>query len=196
MDLQTIHEHDICTDSRIIWLNNKNNPSESDINHQVSIRFIKNLSILSSLSSEDPITIILHSCGGCSFESVAIFEAMRINPCPKIMMSYVDVASAATMIIQGADVRVITEKAGMLLHRGSIAIEDNAKNVSATMKWIDENFEIYLNIYANRMKKAKKFKGKSLREIKKYLTEAIDSNTELYLTSKEAKNWGLIDKIL
>ncbi len=139
-------------------------------------------------STTGPITVKLMSGGGDVSIARALYDSFR--GCKNIVriQAYGEVASAATIILQAADERVMGESSILMIHVGNENIPDeHPRNVDrlyhqhrAEEKWMED-------IYLKRIKEKKK------RFTREQLRDKLVWDT--YLTAKEALDLGLIDKI-
>lgn len=148
--------------------------------------FICNVHALDSITGE--ITIKLSSEGGCLTTARAIFDI--IKGCKNLVriIVYGEAASAATIILQAADIRIMTENSKLMIHVGTEGVaRDHPRNVDAIYnenrvdeKWIEDK-------YLERIKEKKpRFTRQQLKDM------LIWDRT---LKPKEALELGLIDSI-
>ena len=160
---------------------------DEDINTSMSLHFVKCMTLLESISSKEPICVIVNSCGGDVYASLSIYDRIKESPCDVCVRSYGAVMSGASVIIQAADLRQMTPNTYMMVHNGNITLDmdiDKAKNWFDAYAGMGEN--IY-DIYYNSMKRKNK---KITRE------EVIDMcRKETILNARQALEIGLIDQI-
>ena len=147
---------------------------------------IKGLHLLDSYTG--PINIKMYSNGGDLTVARALYDALRGCKNYVRVIVYGEAASAATIILQAADSRVMTPSSKLMVHVGAESIpEDHPRNVDQLYeqhrideKWIED-------VYLKRIKeKKKRFTRHQLKSM---------LNFDKYLSPKEALESGLIDEI-
>jgi len=147
---------------------------------------IKGLHLLDSYAG--PINIKLMSEGGDLVVARALFDALQGCKNYVRIIVYGEACSAATIILQAADSRVMSHNSKLMIHVGAESIgEDHPRNVDQLYiqhrddeKWIED---IYL----------KKIKEKKKRFTRQQLKNLIV--WDKYLSPKESLDLGLIDSI-
>jgi ATP-dependent Clp protease protease subunit len=147
---------------------------------------VKGIHILDSYSG--PINIKLMSEGGDLTVARALFDIIQGCKNYVRVIVYGEAASAATIILQAADSRVMTHSSKLMLHVGAESIpEDHPRNVDQLYvqhrideKWIEDT-------YLKRIKEKKK--RFTRQQLKNLLT------WDKYLTPKESFDLGIIDEI-
>jgi ATP-dependent Clp protease protease subunit len=85
---------------------------------------IKAIHILQSLSPEKPVDIVLNSFGGCWYNGMAIYDAIRACACQVTVTVIGCAMSMGSVVMQAADHRVIHPNATMMIHDGYNSIGD------------------------------------------------------------------------
>lgn len=141
---------------------------------------------LDSMTGE--ITIKIMSPGGDTDIARAIYDAIAGSKNYVRIQAYGEVASAATIIMQAADHRVMSPNSKMMIHVGSEGLPtDHPRNVDVLYnehrkdeKWIEDS-------YLSRIKEKKpRYTRQKLRTLLTW---------DKYLSPKEALEMGLIDEI-
>jgi ATP-dependent protease ClpP protease subunit len=183
-------DYGIHTPTRTLYIGSESydpEAGESGVDGLLAERHIKNLLILDSVS-QDPITIILNNPGGDVYHGMAIYDAIRACKSHVTVRGTGYVMSMASLIIQAADERQMTENAIMMLHHGY----DNhpSNHVKTIRSWADfgKRYDARLNkIYLAKIReKYPEFKYKKLDQM-------LDFDTQLF--PEDALQLGLIDKI-
>lgn len=147
---------------------------------------LKGIHALDSVNGE--ITIKLKSDGGEVEVARAIYDLIAGAKNVVRIQCYGNVESAATLILQAADVRCMSENAKLMLHTGEEGISSNhPKNVERQYIENREEEKWMENVYLSRIKEKKK------RFTRQKLKEMLDWDT--YISPKEALELGLIDQI-
>jgi len=157
-----------------------------EVDEDMFSEFMKNLHALDSTSG--PINVKLMSEGGSVTDARAIYDA--IKSCKNLIrgICYGEVASAATVILQAFDTRVMTPSSKLMLHVGQeSAPMEHPKNVEALLSNHRDDQAWMENIYLESLKnKDKKFTRKKLQSMILF---------DKYLSAKESLELGLIDEI-
>lgn len=160
---------------------------ENGIDWKVAERTIKNLHILSKMSRAT-INIVCHSFGGDVYAALAIYDMMQSIPNKIVMTAYGTCMSAATIVMQGADVRCLSRNSRFMIHDGFVSF--NGKNDDYE-KYAGENnilkntmHSIY---YEHAMKAGSSITLEEIRD---------NSKTDWYMSAEEALENGFIDKVV
>ena len=139
-------------------------------------------------SGEKPITIILNNPGGEDYHMLAIYDAIAKCKSHVTIIVYGQAFSAASLILQAADERILAPHPRVMIHLGSAGYYDHPKIVKA---WAIETEKVTKDmeiIYLDRIReKHPLFK---LRQLQKLL------DFDTILSAQEAVDLGLADKIL
>lgn len=187
-DVLSIHswfETGLSLESRTIVLESQSIDDEIDI--AMSVHFIKCMTILESISNKDTITIILNSPGGDIHSSFAIYDRIIESPCPIIIRGYGSIMSGASIIIQAADIRQMSPSSYMMIHTGTVTLDNDMAKAKQWVKAYDDMSTMMYDIYFNACKKKNK-------KITKDLIASMCKD-ETILNSKQTLELGLIDSI-
>jgi ATP-dependent Clp protease protease subunit len=161
--------------------------SESGVEATMAERQIKNLHILDT-TSEDPITIIMNNIGGDVNHGLAIYDAIRACRSHVTIKVYGHAMSMGSIILQAADVRIMSEMSSQMIHYGSLGVSNHTKT---TYKIVDEFKRIdkwMEKMYLENIKeKNPHFKLARLQRM-------LDHDS--FLTAEQSVELGLADKIL
>ncbi|MFF5988146.1 head maturation protease, ClpP-related [Prauserella flavalba] len=131
----------------------------------------------------DRIRVEINSPGGDVFDAVAIYNALRVHPAH--VTTRVDglAASAASLIVQAGDHRVMLSSAQMMIHNAwGIAI-GNADEHREMATLLDQQDDVIAGIYANRS-------GGDRQEFRTLMA------AETWLTDAETVERGLADEVI
>ncbi len=179
-EVSRLHDNDIYIPDRKITLFDA-------ISEYSALTTIKNLLVLDG-KSDQGITMLLNSMGGCVFNGFAIYGAIERCESHVSICGMGSVMSMATVVMQAADERVLDKHAVFMVHYGSAAIFDNSQTV---IKWaaheetMNQKME---DIYLEKIReKHPKFTRAKLRQM--LLVDTI-------LSADEAVKLGLADKVV
>lgn len=197
-----IHEFGVILDTREIFLcdNVSIDYDNAEIDHIVLSSFIKNLQIL-NIMGRSPILVHMMSVGGSIDCGMGLFDAIK-NSCddPKLsditVLAYSQASSMSLFVPQAATWRVIMPSAFALLHYGTTSTEGNISSIISDVRWVEKQRDFMLDIYIDRCKEGKFWKGMEEKEIKEWFKKTIGEKQEVYFTAREAVEKGFMDAVL
>ncbi len=159
----------------------------SAINQKIAEKTIKSLFLMEGLDNTKPITMIINSPGGDVFSGFAIFDIMRAIKSPVITLVAGFAASMGSIIMLGSKKgkRYATKNSKILIHQPLIGgfFEGRATEIEIQAKEIQETKDRIINLYVEET-------GKLREDIAK------DVEMDYWMTAEQAKEYGLIDKII
>lgn len=140
------------------------------------------------LEAEDPkkeIKLYIHSPGGSVSAAMAIYDTMNhIKPDVSTICIGLAASAAAVLLSSGTKgKRYALPNAEVMIHQVMGGAEGQASDIAISAKHI-------LRIKENLNKILSKNTGKSIEQVEK------DSDRDYYMTSEEAKKYGLVDEVL
>lgn len=180
-DIDHLHINGIYLPTRTITL-------MDDVDQYTAAEVINNLHVLTS-KNKNPIQIQLMSFGGCENSMFSIYDAIDTCGAHTTITAYGYAMSAATVIMQAGDERIISPNSRFMIHYGSGATDwlhsRDFEELGRESMRVNEMME---DIYLTRIKeKHPRFTRKKLQELMKY---------DKYMSAKETIDLGLADKIL
>jgi len=135
-------------------------------------------------SSNEPITIKIHSVGGDVYEALAIVGRITSSPCVIYTIGYGAIMSAATLILACGDQRFMSKYATFMHHESSYSTGfDRHSTIKGMVNQQEKDEEAWAKYMAEFTKKnAKYWKTKGL--------------TDFYLTPEQCISHGIIDSII
>lgn len=166
---------------------NKNLYLFGPINRKNSNDFVRNL-----LSKDAPRKIILSSEGGSVSEAIKICEALRFLPGIDVRVQG-EACSAATLILASATGnREMTRHSYLMYHLPSFCSEDDSRKTSLTHRRLLDELSFTEELLKPILLKRNLTNKKALSFYQKFTS----NDKDFYLSSKEALDLGLIDKII
>ena len=154
-----------------------------EITDEVSASVIAQLLFLSSQDKEKDIYLNINSPGGSVSAGLAIYDTMKFisNNCVTIGMGLC--ASMGAFLLASGDMRYALKYTKIMIHQPLGGARGQASDIK---------------IVAEEIIKTKKLLNKILSDITKKDLSIIEKDTDrdFYMDSLEAKEYGLIDKIL
>ena len=155
------------------------------ISSELSLKILPRLLLLESEDPEAPVKVLINSPGGAVDDGFAIYDMMRFIRCPVTSICIGLAASAATIVLLGADKgrRFALPNTRVLLHQPSQALRGVASDIEISA---NEILRIRRRINALLMAET----GQTAEQIEK------DLNRDYWLGAEEAVKYGLIDKVV
>lgn len=180
------YDYDLHVESRTLFIGDRiaGEESEGEIDADVSQRAIKGLHLLTASATDKPISIYLNSFGGCWFNGMAIYDAIKACPCHVSITVVGSAMSMGSIILQAADTRLIYPNATIMVHDG---YETRVGDIPQTfVNWADFSKKmrnVMYHIYSERSGRKPSFWRQKCR-------------ADLILSAKESKELGLVDGII
>ena len=155
------------------------------ITDDLSQKILAQLLVLDAQDAEKPIRVYVNSPGGSVDAGYAIYDAMRFVRAPVHAICAGLAASAATVILLGADKghRYSLPNTRFLLHQPSTGMQGQASDISIGAQQI-------LNLRARINKLLSEETGQPIERIK------TDTHRDYWMTAEESVEYGLIDSII
>lgn len=155
------------------------------INDMVANSIIAQMLFLASQDSKKEIQLYINSPGGSVTDGLAIYDTMQYVKAPVSTVCVGAAASMSAVLLAGGEKgkRFALPNSQILLHQVMGGVSGQATEIEITAKQILKIKQRLNNILA-------KHTGQSLNKIEK------DTDRDFYLDSKEAKEYGIIDKVI
>jgi ATP-dependent Clp protease protease subunit len=157
------------------------------VDDQSSKDIINRLWMLGDEDPEKPILFVINSPGGSVDHGMAIWDAVKMVPCPVYTLVTGIAASMGSILSLSAPKgkRFATKNARVMIHQPLIGgvIQGQATDLEIHAKEIIKTRKLLVEIYVEAT-------GKEHKVIDK----ALDRDT--WMTAQEAKEYGLIDQII
>jgi len=178
--IDRLFDYDVHVETRTIYIGDS---TEGELDYLTAKNTIKALHILQSFSIDRPINVILNTFGGCWYNGMAIYDAVRGCPCHVVVTAIGAAMSMGSIILQAADERVIYPNATLMIHDGYETRVDDAPNTF--QNWAEHSKVCQARMYAIYSERSGKQPGFWKRKC------ASDS----ILTAEKAVEIGLADRI-
>lgn len=194
-----IHDHHINHLTREIYLHGyiEADSEEPGVDYRMATSFIKNLHILDLQNSQN-ILIHMHTIGGNWSDGMAIYNAIQFSKSPVTVIGYAQASSMSGIVFQAADKRVLMPDCDMMIHHGSIALDDNTMAVKSAVDQNEKACTRMLHIFAEKAVHGKYFQDRkfSLKRTMTFIDQKIRQVSDWYLAPDEAVYYGFADGIL
>jgi ATP-dependent protease ClpP protease subunit len=197
--LHNIHDYNIDIDNREIYLHSYFNEEEdeSGVDYRSAIVFEKNLRYLNLLSL-DPILIHMHLPGGDWQDCLGIYDAIKSSKSKTIIVASAKVESSSTVLLQAADLRILTPNTNFLVHYGSISVDNEHKAALSMVQWSEKESEKMIDIFTEKCIYSMISKEKNWKKMmaRKHIVSQLATKRDWILTAEEAVRYGFADGIL
>ena len=197
--LHDIHNYNIDTDNREIYLHAPlDNVEESNIDFRCAVVFEKNIRYLNLLSL-DPIFIHMHLPGGEWEDCMGMYDAIRNSKSKTIILAYGRAESCSSVLLQSADLRILTPNTNVLIHYGSFTLDgEHSKAAASSIKWNEQECDKMVDIFTDRCIQSSMAKTKNWKRMmaKKHIVSQLANKCDWILTAEEAVNYNFADGIL
>lgn len=197
--LCTIHDYNIDIENREIYLHSylSDEADESGVDYRSAIVFEKNLRYLNSIALE-PILVHMHLPGGDWQDCLGIYDAIKASKSKIIIVATAKVESSSSVLLQAADLRILTPNTNFLIHYGSLSIDNEHKAALSTVQWSEKESEKMIDIFTEKCMNSSICKEKNWKRMmaRKHIVSQLATKRDWILTSDEAVRYGFVDGIL
>lgn len=177
------HEH-------LFDLRRRHLPLIGDVNEDMLLKTLAALEYFESKSTTRPIRISLSTFGGVAYVALAIYDRLRLSPCPIYIEAMGPCMSSGSIILQAAKKRILYPNTRFMMHYGSTAVEEKSTDAIAQISFEKEVDHVVMeDIYLERIHKKLGKKGFSRAQLKKLLS------VDTYMTANKVLEMGLADEI-
>lgn len=197
--LSTIHDYNIDVERREIYLHSyiSDENDEPGVDYRSAIIFEKNLRYLNTLSL-DPILIHMHLPGGDWQDCLGIYDAIKASKSKIIIVASAKVESSSSVLLQAADLRILTVNTNFLIHYGSISVDNEHKAALSMVQWSEKESEKMIEIFTEKCINSSIYKEKNWKRMiaRKHIVGQLATKRDWILTAEEAVRYGFADGIL
>jgi len=194
-----IHNYNLDIENREIYLHSylDGGQEECGVDYRSAVIFQKNLRILNTISL-DPILVHMHMPGGDWQDCLGIYDNIRNSKSKVVIVAYAKVESSSTVLLQGADLRILSANTNFLIHYGSISLDNEHKAALSTVQWSEKESEKMIDIFAEKCINSNIFKEKNWKKmmVKKHIINQLATKRDWILTAEEAVHYGFADGVL
>lgn len=198
--LHDIHDYNIDIENREIYLHSvfsEDDNNEPGVDYRSAITFEKNLRYLNTISL-DPILVHMHLPGGDWQDCLGIYDNIRNSKSRVCIVAYAKVESSSTVLLQAADLRILSANTNFLIHYGSISVDNEHKAALSTVQWSERESEKMIDIFTEKCIKSKLAREKNWKRmiVKKHIVNQLATKRDWILTADQAVEYGFADGIL
>lgn len=198
IELFNIHNYNMSIKHRELYLHSYvDSEEESGVDYRSAIIIEKNIRYLNSISIE-PILVHMHLPGGVWGDCMGIYDTIRLSKSKIIIVAYGSVESASSVILQAADLRILMPNTNVLIHYGSISVDNEHKAALSWVQWSEKESEKMIDIFTDKYISSDLAKSKNLKRMiaKKHIKSQLANKCDWILTSQEAVDYNFADGVL
>jgi ATP-dependent Clp protease, protease subunit len=186
-EMSFLEDHGYSPSLRVVNLlpvNVDDDGESSGIDEELFRKTIIALNFLEKIDGEKPIKFYLSSDGGNWNSALALYDRIRACPCPTTIEAYGEVSSAAPVVLQAADKRLIAPNSTIVIHDTMVSTEKEARNLEALAR------------YSGQVDRKRMYE--ILAQRSKYPTSYWKEicAKETFFTAKKALAYGLVDRLI
>jgi ATP-dependent protease ClpP protease subunit len=196
--LHDIHEYNIDTVNREIYLHScLSGEEEGGVDYRSAIVFEKNVRYLNLLSL-DPILVHMHLPGGDWQDCLGIYDTIQNSKSPIAIVAYAKVESSSSILLQAANLRILSLNTDFLIHYGSITVDNEHKAALSMVQWSEQESNKMIDIFTERCMNSSISKRKNWKKMmaKKHIITQLATKRDWILNAEEAVDYGFADGIL
>ena len=156
-----------------------------EIEDEMANAIVAQLLFLQAEDAKKEISMYINSPGGSVTAGLAILDTMRMVKCPVATYCVGQAASMGAILLSAGEKgkRHALPNARIMIHQPWGGAQGKASDIEITAKEILRLKEILNGILADAS-------GKTLEEVTK------DTDRDHFMSATEAKDWGIVDKVL
>jgi ATP-dependent protease ClpP protease subunit len=197
-DIFTIHQYGLDISNREIYLHSYlGDEEESGVDYRSAIAFEKNIRYLNLISNE-PILIHMHLPGGDWEDCLGIYDTIKNSKSKTTILAYSKVQSASSIIFQAGENRILMPNVNILIHYGSISIDDEHKAAISSLQWSEKESSKMIDIFVDKWMTSPMCQEKNWKRqfAKKHIQSQLATKSDWILTAEESVYYGFADGIL
>jgi ATP-dependent protease ClpP protease subunit len=196
--ISDIHNYNIDIENREIYLHSYISDSEEfGVDYRSAVIFEKNLRFLNLLSL-DPIIVHMHLPGGDWQDCLGIYDNIKNSKAKVAIVAYAKVESSSSVLLQAADLRILSANTNFLVHYGSISVDNEHKAALSMIHWSEKESEKMIEIFTEKCMNSSMCKQKNWKKMiaKKHIITQLATKRDWILDAEEAINYNFADGIL
>lgn len=196
--LNDIHTYNIDVENRELYLHSYlGDNDESGVDYRSAIIFEKNLRYLNQISL-DPILVHMHLPGGDWQDCLGIYDAIKNSKSKIVIVATAKVESSSSVLLQAADLRILTPNTNFLIHYGSLSIDNEHKAALSMVQWSEKESEKMIDIFTEKCTNSRLAKEKNWKRmiVRKHIVTQLATKRDWILNADEAVDYGFADGIL
>lgn len=197
--IQDIHTYNIDIPNRELYLHSyiDNGSDEPGVDYRSAIMFEKNLRFLNTISL-DPILVHMHIPGGDWQDCLGIYDNIKNSKSKICIIAFAKVESSSSVLLQAADLRILSPNTNFLIHYGSISVDNEHKAALSMVQWSEKESEKMIDIFTEKCMSSRVAKEKNWKRMiaRKHIVTQLATKRDWILDAEEAVYYGFADGIL
>lgn len=195
--LTQIHRDNLCTATRELWLHSTHaGDDEPGVEYRMATMFLKNVNVLEKDDPKAPILVHMHCIGGEWNDGMAIYDAIKLSPCPFTIIAYSQASSMSGIILQAAQTRLVMPNCEFMAHTGSLDVNNETRTAFTQAKRNLACHNTMLDIFAARCVNGPRFKGQTVEDTRHKLDQWMKDEGEIIVVGQEAVDAGFADAVI
>jgi len=199
LELFNIHNYNISISNREIYLHSyiDGGEEEGGVDFRSATIFEKNIRYLNSISIE-PILVHMHLPGGVWGDCMGIYDTIKLSRSKIIILAYGSVESASSVILQAGDLRILMPNTNVLIHYGSISVDNEHKAALSWVQWSEKESQKMIDIFTDKYCSSEIAKDKKIKKYiaKKHIISQLSNKCDWILNAQEAVSYNFADGVL
>ena len=198
IDIHNIHQIGLDVKNREVYLHSTfDSEEESGVEFRSAIMFEKNIRYLNKISN-DPILVHMHLPGGVWEDGMAIYDTIKFSTSKIFILAYGKVESASSIIFQSAHLRVLMPSTHVLIHYGSLSIDNEHKAAMSSLAWSEKESAKMIEIFTERCSHSPIAQERNWKKfmVRKHIVSQLDNKSDWILDAEEAVYYGFADGVL
>ena len=136
--------------------------------------------------------------GGDWQDCLGIYDVIKNSKSKVIIVAYAKVESSSTVLLQAADLRILSPNTNFLIHYGSISVDNEHKAALSMIQWSEKESEKMIDIFTEKCINSKIYEEKNWKKlmVRKHIVTQLATKRDWILTAEEAVNYGFADGTL
>jgi hypothetical protein len=140
----------------------------------------------------------MHLPGGDWQDCLGIYDAIKYSKARVAVLAYAKVESSSTVLLQAADLRILTPNTNFLIHYGSISVDNEHKAALSMVQWSEKESEKMIDIFTEKCMYSTIAQEKNWKKmmVKKHIVTQLATKRDWILDAEEAVKYNFADGIL
>jgi ATP-dependent protease ClpP protease subunit len=140
----------------------------------------------------------MHLPGGDWQDCLGIYDSIKASKAKIAIVAIAKVESSSTVLLQAADLRILSPNTNFLVHYGSISIDNEHKAALSMVQWSEKESEKMIDIFTEKCMNSRICKEKNWKRmiVRKHIVTQLATKRDWILTAEEAIYYGFADGVL
>jgi len=197
-NISLIHNFNIDIKNREVYLHSYfNDEEEQGVDYRSAVMFEKNLRFLENISY-DPIIVHMHLPGGDWQDCLGIYDSIKNCKSKIAIIAISKVESSSSVILQAANLRILSPNTNFLIHYGSLTIDNEHKAALSMVQWSEKESEKMIDMFTEKCTSSNMAKEKNWKRmiVRKHIVTQLATKRDWILSADEAVYYGFADGVI